>query len=84
MVMVKDVLVAEAERGRTNSSVLDRGVDGVDHESECFGLTCNHSRKREAATTSAAGEGGGEVSVAEPFGEGSEGIAACSCSVGGA
>lgn len=53
-------MCAEADKGRTKSSTLDLGDDGVDHENLCFGWTCIHSRNLEAKITSMEG-GGGEV-----------------------
>lgn len=43
---------AVADKGRTNSSVLERGDDVADQERECFGCTWNHSKKRVTTMTS--------------------------------
>lgn len=44
-----------------NSSVLERGEEGVDQEGVCFAGKCNHWRKREVKRTSMEGVGGGVV-----------------------
>lgn len=54
----KETVVAEAERGRMNSSELERGEEGVDQESVCLSGRCSHWMKRETNQASMVGGGG--------------------------
>jgi hypothetical protein len=51
----------EADMGSMYSSVLERGEDGDDHESECFGETRRSSSNREARIASM--DGGGDDGI---------------------